>query len=172
MDAHIENRIKGLEDQRIQPQDLMVPGSVDILEALFTRGVSCYLASGTDEVFVKKEVKALGIDHYFAGIYGAQDDYKNFSKRMVIERIIKENHIKGSELVAFGDGFVEIEDAHAAGGITVGVASNEAARCGIDEWKRTRLINAGADIIIPDFQHQDQLIAHLFEESNDALSIF
>ena len=122
MNAHIESRIKGLENRSIQPQALMVPGSVDILEALFTRNVTCYLASGTDDVYVKKEVKALGIDHYFAGIYGAQDDYKNFSKRMVIERILQDNHLSGPELVAFGDGFVEIEDAHTAGGITIGVA--------------------------------------------------
>jgi phosphoglycolate phosphatase-like HAD superfamily hydrolase len=165
MDAHIKSRIKGLKDRSIQPQALMVPGSVDILESLFNRNVTCFLASGTDEVFVKKEVKALGIDHYFAGIYGAQDDYKNFSKRMVIEQILRGYHLSGPELVAFGDGFVEIEDAHAAGGVTIGVASNEASRCGIDEWKRKRLINAGADLIIPDYQHQDKLIAYLFEEA-------
>ena len=172
MNAHIESRIKGLENRSIQPQALMVPGSVDILEALFTRNVTCYLASGTDEIFVSKEVKALGIDHYFAGIYGAQDDYKNFSKRMVIERILQDNHLSGPELMAFGDGFVEIQDAHAAGGITIGVASNEATRRGIDKWKRKRLINAGADLIIPDFQHQEKLIAYLFEEADDALSSF
>jgi len=165
MDAHIESRIKGLENRSIQPQALMVPGSVDILEALFTKKITCYLASGTDEVYVKKETKALGISHYFAGIYGAQDDYKNFSKRMVIKKILQGNNLSGPELVAFGDGFVEIEDAHTAGGITIGVASNEAARGGIDEWKRKRLINAGADLIIPDFQHQDKVIAYLFEEA-------
>jgi len=165
MDAHIESRIKGLENRSIQPQALMVPGSVDILEALFTKKITCYLASGTDEVYVKKETKALGISHYFAGIYGAQDDYKNFSKRMVIKQILQGNNLSGPELVAFGDGFVEIEDAHTAGGITIGVASNEAARGGIDEWKRKRLINAGADLIIPDFQHQDKVIAYLFEEA-------
>jgi phosphoglycolate phosphatase len=67
-------------------------------------------------------------------------------------------------LVAFGDGFVEIEDAKSAGGIAVGVASNEATRQGIDTWKRERLIQAGADLIIPDFREQEALIAHLFAE--------
>jgi beta-phosphoglucomutase-like phosphatase (HAD superfamily) len=83
---------------------------------------------------------------------------------MVIERIISQHRLKGSQFVAFGDGYVEIEDTHAAGGITVGVASNEAARCGIDEWKRRRLIAAGADIIIPDFREYESLVTYLFAE--------
>jgi hypothetical protein len=54
-------------------------------------------------------------------------------------------------LIAFGDGYVEIEDTKAAGGIAVGLATNEAERSGIDDWKRERLIDSGADIILPDF---------------------
>ena len=44
---------------------------------------------------------------------------------MVIENILGENQLNGPELVAFGDGYVEIEDTHLAGGITVGVASTK-----------------------------------------------
>jgi hypothetical protein len=63
--------------------------------------------------------------------------------------------------VAFGDGYDEIEDTTAVGGVAVGVASNEAARSGIDEWKRRRLIAAGADIIVPDFREGSHLLAYL-----------
>jgi phosphoglycolate phosphatase len=105
----------------------------------------------------------LGLTPYFGDhIYGALDDYQNFSKRMVIERILRENHLAGPELVAFGDGFVEIEDTKAAGGIAIGVASSEATRQGIDAWKRQRLIQAGADLIIPDFRDHEALVAYLF----------
>jgi phosphoglycolate phosphatase-like HAD superfamily hydrolase len=98
------------------------------------------------------EANLLGITPYFRGIYGALDDYKNFSKRMVIQRIIKENHLSGPELVAFGDGYVEIEDTKAAGGIAIGLATDEAGRAGVDEWKRDRLIASGADVILADFR--------------------
>jgi len=81
---------------------------------------------------------------------------------MVIERILRENRLAGPELVAFGDGFVEIEDTKAVGGIAVGVASNEATRQGIDDWKRGRLIQAGADLIIPDFREHERLTRYLF----------
>jgi len=160
----IRGRVAALKEGRVEPEQMMVPGSLDMLEAMRARGVICYLASGTDEPYVLDEAAALGITPYFAGIYGALDDYQSYSKKMVIERIIRENHLSGSEFAAFGDGFVEIENAKAVGGIAVGVASNEATRCGINEWKRDRLIQAGADLIIPDFREQEQLIAYLFQE--------
>jgi len=160
----IKGRIAALKSGQVSPEEMMVPGALAMLEAMRARGVTCYLASGTDEPYVLDEAEALGITPYFAGIYGALDDYKRYSKRMVIERIIEENRLSGSEFVAFGDGFVEIEDAKAVGGIAVGVASNEVTRCGINEWKRRRLIEAGADIIVPDFRQHERLVAYLFAE--------
>jgi len=142
----------------------MVPQVVPMLEALRARGVPCYLASGTDEVYVLDEAAALGLSSYFASIHGALDDYQNYSKKMVIERILNDNHLSGSEFVTFGDGYVEIEDTKAVGGIAVGVASDEATRCGVNEWKRQRLIEAGADLIIPDFREHERLMAYLLAE--------
>jgi len=160
--TRIEHRVAALKAGEVTPDELMVPGAAAILQALRARGVTCYLASGTDGPYVEDEATSLGISPYFAGIYGAQDDYRNFSKKIVIERIIREHRLQGSEFVAFGDGFVEIEDAKAVGGIAVGVASNEATRSGVNEWKRARLIQAGADVIIPDFREHAALIAYLF----------
>ncbi|MCU0507482.1 MAG: hypothetical protein MUC34_03610 [Anaerolineae bacterium] len=110
------------------------------------------------------EAAALGLTPYFAGIYGAKDDYKTFSKRIVIDRIIAEHALAGPEFVAFGDGYVEIEDTKRVGGIAVGAATDEARRTGIDEWKRQRLIEAGADIIVADFCEQEQLVRYLWGE--------
>jgi phosphoglycolate phosphatase len=114
-----------------------------------------YLASGTDEPFVKAEAELLGLTHYFDGrIYGALDNFKNFSKQMVIERILRENAIPGGRLLAFGDGYVEIENTKGAGGLAVAVASDEAHNGSgrVDDWKRERLLGVGADIVIPDFR--------------------
>lgn len=161
----IKGRVLGLKSGQLAPKEMRVPGAVSMLEALRARDVTCYLASGTDEVYVRDEAAALGLLSYFAGIYGALDDYQNYSKKMVIARILGENDLSGPELVAFGDGFVEIEDTKAAGGIAVGVASDEVNRQGINEWKRNRLIQAGADLIIPDFRQHERLMAYLFAGS-------
>ncbi|HIC93736.1 MAG TPA: HAD family hydrolase, partial [Anaerolineae bacterium] len=87
----IKGRVAALKAGRVAPEEMMVPGALAMLEAMRARGVTCYLASGTDEAYVLDEAEALGITPYFAGIYGALEDYKRYSKRMVIERIINEN---------------------------------------------------------------------------------
>ncbi|MBC7289535.1 MAG: HAD family hydrolase, partial [Armatimonadetes bacterium] len=155
----IEDRVKGLKEGRYTPEQMSVPGSLDMVRMLRERGVELYLASGTDLPYVLDEARCLGVDRYFGGnIYGALDDYKRFSKAMLIQRIITEHNLTGPEFVAFGDGFVEIENAKEVGGIAVGVASDEVRREGIDDWKRNRLIEAGADLIIPDFRERDRLV--------------
>ena len=152
--TRIQNRLDDLSQGRATPEDWTVPGSHQLLEALRRRGLVLYLASGTDLVYVEREAELLRLADYFRPhIYGALDDYRRFSKRLVIERILREHNLRGEELLAFGDGFVEIEEVKKVGGVAVGVASDEVRRQGIDAWKRRRLIEAGADIIVPDYRH-------------------
>lgn len=162
--GRIKHRVEGLKNGSISPDEMLVPGSRDLLENLKRRGLRMYLASGTDEIYVLDEAAALKIDGYFEGIYGAIDDYKRFSKALVIQHILQKHSLSGKELVAFGDGFVEIENTKAVGGIAVGVASDEVRKRGINEWKRNRLIGAGADIIVPEFCQQEKLLAYLWNE--------
>jgi len=158
----IEHRVAGLKEGTITPEEMVVPGAFDVLENLGQRGVICYLASGTDQPYVVDEAKALGVSSYFAGgIYGALDEYRRFSKAQVIQDMLRTYHLSGEQLLAFGDGFVEIEETNKVGGIAVGVASDEVNRQGINVWKRNRLIQAGADIIIPDFREQAILLDYL-----------
>ncbi len=156
----IDGRREALRSDRCAPEDLLVPGSVQFLEALLRRGLRLYLASGTDETYVKEEVRLLGLDRYFGGhVYGAVEDYRSFSKALVIERILKDNRVRGDLLLGFGDGYVEIQNIKSAGGTAVAVASDEAKRSGQpDAWKRDRLIGVGADLVIPDFGEYDRIV--------------
>jgi len=159
----IEWRVAALKSGSSQPEEFLVAGSYAILSGLQQRGVRMYLASGTDQPYVLDEAAALRVDPYFdGGIYGALDNWQDFSKRMLIQKIIHDNELSGPQFLAFGDGFVEIEDCKEAGGIAVGVAADERRRKGVDEWKRNRLTDAGADIIIPDFREADRLLGYLF----------
>ena len=164
---YINHRLEGVSSGKIKPEEMAVPGSLQVLEAMKARNVRCYLASGTDQEYVRKEARILGVDGYFEGIYGALTDYKSYSKRQVIEQLIQENQLQGAELVGFGDGFVEIEELVNAGGIAIGVASEEHSWSGPDEWKRDRLIRAGADYIIPDYRDHERLMAYLFAEEEE-----
>jgi hypothetical protein len=52
---------------------------------------------------------------------------------------------------------VEIRETRKRGGLTVGIASNEERRYGLNASKRGRLIRAGADVIVPDYSQMDAL---------------
>jgi phosphoglycolate phosphatase-like HAD superfamily hydrolase len=159
------HRLAALESGAATPGEWSVPGSHALLENLQRRGLTLYLASGTDLKYVRHEAELLGIAEYFGEhIYGALDNYHDFSKKMILERILIENKLHGDQLLAFGDGFVEIEEVKGAGGVAVAVASDEVNRRGVHAWKRTRLVRAGADIVIPEYRRQQRLIAYLMGE--------
>jgi beta-phosphoglucomutase-like phosphatase (HAD superfamily) len=160
--VQVNERLAHLHSGQIASEELTVPGSRELLEALRSRGIELFLASGTDLKYVREEVELLGFTEFFGPhIYGALDDYRNFSKAMIIERMIRDMGVGGHQLLAFGDGFVEIQETRKAGGVAIGVASEEVSREGINEWKRQRLINAGADIIVGDYRRLDELLAVL-----------
>lgn len=164
LDERIRHRTDGLRRGDLKPDDLLVFGARSLLEQLQSRGLTLYLASGTDEQFVKAEAGLLDLTRYFGPhIYGALDDYKQFSKKMVIERLLRENRIPGAQLLSFGDGYVEIQNTKEAGGLAVAVASDEANNGSgrFDEWKRQRLLGVGADVVIPDFRDAPALLRHI-----------
>ena len=82
----IKDRIAGLRSGEIPPVQYQVPGTIELLDGLKERGFKMFLASGTDDKYVKDEAALLKLDHYFdGGIYGALDDYKSFSKAILIK---------------------------------------------------------------------------------------
>jgi phosphoglycolate phosphatase-like HAD superfamily hydrolase len=167
LDERIRSRIEGIRNGALQRDNFLVHGARPFLETLCRRNLPLYLASGTDEVFVREETELLDLTHYFGKhIYGAQDDYKSFSKKMVIECILRENKIPGEQLLAFGDGYVEIENTKEVGGLAVAVASDEAHNGSgrMDEWKRQRLLGVGADVLIPDFRDAETLLECILEK--------
>jgi phosphoglycolate phosphatase-like HAD superfamily hydrolase len=161
--ANIEYRRQDLRRGAVQPDKYLVPGARAFLESLRDRGLKLYCASGTDEAYTLEEADLLQVREYFqGGIYGAQDDYKSFSKEILIQRMISALECKGDELVGFGDGFVEIKNVKDVGGIAVGLATAEPECQVVDEWKRKRLVSVGADFIIPNFLCRDELLGRLF----------
>ena len=164
LDERIGHRLEGLRTGQIKADDLLVHGARPLLEELRSRGLPMYLASGTDELYVKKEADLLQLTPYFGPhIYGALDNYKDFSKKMVIERILRENRVPGEQLLSFGDGYVEIQNTKEVGGLAVAVASDEANNGSgkFDPWKHQRLLGVGADMVIPDFRDGSALLQRI-----------
>lgn len=160
----VKERAGKLMRGELSVEDFSLKNAVPFLQKLHDAGIKLYLASGTDEEDVKSEARIMGYDHLFEGrIYGAVGDITKEAKKIVLDRILGTiGEDAFNEVVTFGDGPVEIRETHKRGGITVGIASNELKRFGLNQSKRTRLIKAGADVIIPDFSQ----FAHLLNLLN------
>lgn len=159
----ISGRIAELEKGHADPEQYMVPGARGLLERLQERGLKLYLASGTDHANVVQESGLLGVSKYFdGGVFGAQDDLKSFSKKILVQRIVNNTGVPGAAILGFGDGYVEIEEVKLVGGTAVGVATKEPECREIDAWKRDRLAGVGADFIVPNFEKHADLCAMLF----------
>jgi rfaE bifunctional protein kinase chain/domain len=159
----VREREKKYQNGELSIEDLTMKNAIPFLSKLHESGIQLYLASGTDVADVAHEAGVLGYDHLFEGrIFGAVGDINKEAKKIVLDRILDTIGLSASGKVAtFGDGPVEIRETNKRGGITIGVASNELRRYGLNESKRTRLIKAGADIVIPDFSQAAHLLSLL-----------
>ncbi|MHB9071380.1 MAG: PfkB family carbohydrate kinase [Sedimentisphaerales bacterium] len=159
----VNDRTARFERGELNLQDFTVKGSVEFLKMLRGKGITLYLASGTDYEDVLNEARVLGYaDLFNGGIYGSVKEDPKFSKKMVIERIMRENNLNGSELLVAGDGPVEMRESRKRDGLALGIASDEVRRYGINYDKRTRLIKAGAHFLVPDFSQMKALESLLF----------
>ncbi len=161
----VNKRIEKFKCGELDVSDCTVKGALQFLKALHQRGVRLYLASGTDRTDVAAESEALGYAKLFdGGLYGSLGNVATHCKRVVIDRIMTENDLQGPELAVFGDGPVEMRECRKRQGIAVGIASDEIRRHGLNAEKRTRLVKAGAHIVVPDFAQHGKLLKLLFHD--------
>ena len=122
-------------------------------KALQQRGLRLYLASGTDQPYMRDEAAPAGCRAVLrrprlrrAGRLQEflEEDSDRASDRRVRVR-------KAPEFLGFGDGYVEIENIKEVGGVAVGVATAEPECRVVDDWKRQRLAGVGADFIVPNY---------------------
>lgn len=156
----VGERVNKLKKNELSREDFMIKNSYAFIRALHGFGIKLYLASGTDVEDVRREAAILGYEDLFGNrIYGSEGNLDVEVKKLVLDRILNDIGESESEtIVTFGDGPVEIRETRKRGGITVGIASDEVRRFGLNEKKRTRLIKAGADFIVPDFTQSEQLL--------------
>lgn len=158
----VRDRVARLQTGELSPEDFLIKNARVFLEALASAGVTCFLASGTDEADVRAEAEAMGYAHLFnGGICGAVGDVAKEAKRMVLDRILREIADDPGAVVTFGDGPVEMRETRLRGGYAVGIASDEVRRFDLNPAKRTRLIRAGAMAVVPDFSRYRDLLGLL-----------
>ena len=165
--AVVRQRWNQVTSCQASPADWVVPNAHTFLEHLRRRGVTLYLASGTDIMHVRHEADLLGVAEFFGRhLYAPTDNSPDFSKRGVIERLLVDERIEGKDLLSFGDGVTETLEVKRVGGTAIAVASVEAGQHGVHADKRARLAAAGADAVIADYRHESTWLPWLFGESS------
>ena len=164
LDARISERTARVANGTAAPDEYLVHGARTIVEQLGKMGLRLVILSGTIEHGVREEAALLGLSGYFGPhIYGSTADHTQFSKRRVMDRLLREEGITGANLLAFGDGPVEIEQTKDLGGMAIAVASNETHNGSgvMDEAKRRQLVAAGADGVIADYRDAETLLPRI-----------
>lgn len=155
----IARRVEKLHSGELEPADFEMKNAMLLLQQLHGRGIKLYLASGTDQTDVVAEATAMGYADLFEGrIFGAVGDIKVEAKKVVLDRIIQEHNLAGHQFATFGDGPVEMRETRKCGGFCIGIASDEVRRFGWNMAKRSRLVRAGAKLIVPDFSQLPALL--------------
>jgi len=153
--AVVRRRHEEVLSHEANPAEWAVPGVHALLEHLTRHGVKLYLASGTVVTYVREEANLLDVARFFGPhFYAPADDSGTFSKRGVIEKLLVDEGIDGSDLLGFGDGVTETQEVKRVGGTAIAVASVERGLDGVHADKRERLLAAGADAVIADFRDE------------------
>ena len=157
----VSARAQMILDGQAQPDDFMIAGSHAFLDALRKAGLTLYVASGTDHADVVREVGILGLTGYFADIAGAPPGGTDCSKEAVLRRLVRDAGLQGLEVAVIGDGRVEIALGREVGAITLGVASDDEKRQGINPAKYRRMEDAGAHAITGDYRELIEILKWL-----------
>ena len=149
--AYIGAKREALRTGAAAPEDYRIAGAAEFLCALKNAGVALYLASGTDHADMSEEARLVGVYRLFDEVRGAPARAAACSKEAVLGMLFEEKGLAGQSVLVVGDGKVEIALGCAAGAYTLGAATDEENRRGVNPVKRRRLIAAGADLIVGDF---------------------
>lgn len=158
----VRERLAKLQQGALTLEQATVRGACEFLRLMAAKGVAMYVFSGTDRDDVRNEAAVVGVADYFQEIWGAIPSVEEYSKEKVIREIIAAHKLHGTEVLAIGDGPVELRNVKEHGGVALGIASDEQNGHGWDMHKRARLIRAGADILVPDFGEAEALVNYLF----------
>jgi rfaE bifunctional protein kinase chain/domain len=165
--AVVRTRMQRLRSGHVDQAHFHIRDATLLLRELHRRGITLYLASGTDQADVIEEARALGYADFFEGrIFGAVGDIREDAKRTVLDRLQLDQGLSSRQFAVFGDGPLEIRETRKRGGVAIGVASDEVHGAGVNLSKRKRLVRAGADLIIADFGCWQNLLRILGCRSN------
>lgn len=139
-----------LRERLLDPTAVCMPGAHTLLEQLGDNGLELHLVSGTTLEHVLEEADLLGLAPFFDNrIHAPGPENPQFSKEQVLVSLVPDP-AERANVLAIGDGPVEITLVSRNGGLAIGVARSE-DHDGIDPEIGTLLERCGAHGLVPDF---------------------
>lgn len=128
---------RGIEHQ-IEP----VRGVLNFVQELNRRGIAMAVATSASEIRTFSTIERMGLGGCFEAVITASDVLTGKPHPMVYRMACERIGVAPGSALAFDDASAGIEAAKSAGMRCIGVASNGLS---------TKLIEAGAETVIPDF---------------------
>ncbi|MGI6214496.1 MAG: HAD family hydrolase [Christensenellales bacterium] len=157
----VNRKIELIKNNKANKEDYLIAGSYEFLIEAKKLDLKLHIASGTDQKDVKNEADLLGIAPLVDSISGAPYRLENCSKEKVLQDLIERQGLHGPEVCVIGDGKVEISLGNKMQARTLGLATDEAKRQGINPVKQRRLELADAEAITGDFLNINEIFSWL-----------
>ncbi len=152
-------RDNNLKKAKENPEEFLIPGSMEFMEYLHKKGIKNYFVTGAvvDKSIVPpmgmyEEVLGLGFQigegKAVEDILGSTWDEK-IPKDEVMRRLVKDLGIDGKNVLVIGDGRSEISAGVALGAVTVSILPENATR------QRELHTELGTNMIISDYTSED-----------------
>ena len=141
---HLPEEVEGSSGYRV------MPGVDALLQRLVEADTLLGLVTGNIEGAARIKISRAGLNKYFLfGGYGSDSSVRSDLTRAAIARAqeLHGNPVDPSEVMVVGDTPRDVEAAHGAGAIAVGVATGE--------YTVDQLADAGADHVLASFETDD-----------------
>lgn len=119
-----------------------VPGAIDFLRNLCTRGITCAVATSASEIRTFSTIERMGVADCFEAVITASDVTAGKPDPMVYRLACERLQVAPEQALAFDDAPAGIQAAKAADMRCIGVSSNGLVQ---------QLLDAGAEGVVPNF---------------------
>jgi len=134
-------------------ENAVIPGILELLEALQSKGYSLFVATSKPTVFAEEILQHYGLDKYFRYVAGSNLDGTRSKKAEVIRYVLEQGGISPEESVMIGDREHDIIGAKACGVTSIGVL--------IGYGSEAELSASGADYIASTVEEISEVITRI-----------
>jgi phosphoglycolate phosphatase len=107
-------------EAHIADQTVLYPGVAKTLAALHAKGLTIALLSNKNELLCRKLLEALGVNHYFAEVVGADSLPERKPSPEPVRYLLKRFGVLPQEAAMVGDSINDIAAGDVAGVVTIG----------------------------------------------------